>query len=67
MSEVEVLGVLERGHESMMSILNTRNRNLKLVYAQFRSKDLKSAIETAINLSDSSIIVDLLGIINNKG
>lgn len=66
MPEAEVLGILEKGHNSMISILHTRNRNLKLVFAQFRNKDLKTAIETAITLSDSSIIVDLLGIINNQ-
>lgn len=66
MSEVEALGVLERGHESTMAIVHTRCRNLKLVFTQFRNNDLKSAIETAISLADYSIIVDILGLINNK-
>ncbi|XP_018326906.1 katanin p80 WD40 repeat-containing subunit B1 [Agrilus planipennis] len=66
MSEAEVLGIVMRGHEPMMAVLTTRQKNLKVVLAQLKSKDLKAAMEMAIQLDDLAIIVDLLGIFNNK-
>lgn len=66
MSEAEVLGVIMRGHEPIMGILSTRQRSLKLVVAQYRSKDMKSAIETALVMEDISVLVDILGVIINK-
>lgn len=66
MSEAEVLGVVMRGHEPMMAVLVARQRNLKIVIAQHKTKDVKSAIETAITLNDLSVIVDFLSVFNNK-
>nr|XP_023023531.1 katanin p80 WD40 repeat-containing subunit B1 [Leptinotarsa decemlineata] len=66
MSEAEVLGVVMRGHDPMMGILNTRQRSLKLILAQYRSKDMKSAIEMALAMDEAAILVDILGVINNK-
>lgn len=66
MSETEVLNVIMGGHGPMMTMLSNRQRNLKIVHAQFRNSDLKGAIETAITLNDMSIIVELLGILNSK-
>lgn len=66
MSEAEVLGALMRGHEPMMAMLVTRQRSLKLVLAQYRSKDLKAAFESAVSFGDLSILVDLLGVLNSK-
>uniref|UniRef100_A0A1Y1KUQ5 Katanin p80 WD40 repeat-containing subunit B1 n=1 Tax=Photinus pyralis TaxID=7054 RepID=A0A1Y1KUQ5_PHOPY len=66
MSEAEVLGVVMRGHEPMMAVLVARQRNLKIVIAQHKTKDVKSAIETAISLNDLSVIVDVLSVFNNK-
>ncbi|KAK4878976.1 hypothetical protein RN001_007122 [Aquatica leii] len=66
MSEAEVLGVVMRGHEPMMAVLVARQRNLKVILAQYKTKDVKSAIETAIALNDLSTLVDILGVFNNK-
>ncbi|KAG5876724.1 hypothetical protein JTB14_015513 [Gonioctena quinquepunctata] len=66
MSEAEVLGIVMRGHEPMMGILNTRQRSMKLVLAQYRSKDMKSAVEMALAMDEVAILVDILGVINNK-
>ncbi|RZB38685.1 katanin p80 WD40 repeat-containing subunit B1, partial [Asbolus verrucosus] len=66
MSEAEVLGALMRGHEPMMAMLVTRQRSLKLVLAQFRSKDIKAATESAVAMGDLAILVDLLGVFNSK-
>ncbi|KAJ3661231.1 hypothetical protein Zmor_005637 [Zophobas morio] len=66
MSEAEVLGALMRGHEPMMAMLVTRQRSLKLVLAQFRSKDVKAATEAAVAMGDLAVLVDLLGVFNLK-
>lgn len=66
MSEAEVLGVIMRGHEPITSIINMRLRSLKLIMAQFRGKDMKTAVETALAMDDTAVLVDLLGVIHNK-
>ncbi|CAH0557594.1 unnamed protein product [Brassicogethes aeneus] len=66
MSEAEVLNVVMRGHEPIMGILAARQRSLKIVLAQSRTKDLKAAVETAIAMDDLSVLVDVLGVINSK-
>lgn len=66
MSETEVLGIFLRGHEPMMAVLSTRHRGLKIVFSQYRNKDIKAAFETAISLNDLAVIVDMLSVINQK-
>ncbi|KAF7273298.1 hypothetical protein GWI33_013988 [Rhynchophorus ferrugineus] len=66
MSEAEGLGVLMRGHQPMVSIVNNRMRNLKLMFTQFRSKGMKGALETAVTMDDVSALVDILGVLNGK-
>ncbi|KAK9869415.1 hypothetical protein WA026_003170 [Henosepilachna vigintioctopunctata] len=66
MSEAEVLGVILRGHERMNSVIATRQRSLNLVLAQFKSKDIKAAVEMAIAMDDLAVLVDILGVFNEK-
>lgn len=66
MSEAEVLGIIMRGHEPMTGILFTRSRGLRLVISQVHSKDLKTAVETALAMGDDSVLIDMLGVINSK-
>lgn len=66
MSEGEVLGTIMRGHEAMIDLLSARHKTHKLVFAQFRSKGAKCAVETALSLDDLPIIVDILDIFNKK-
>lgn len=66
MSEGEVLGIIMRGHEAMIELLSSRHKSHKLVFAQYRSKGVKSAMETAVCLDDLPIIVDILDIFNKK-
>lgn len=66
MSEAEVLSSIMRGHDSLMAILESRTRNLQIVYSLWQNKDLKSAVDAAVNMSDNSVIVDFLGVITHK-
>lgn len=66
MSESEVISSVTRGHESMMTVLKSRERSLQIIYSLWHNKDLKSAVDAAVAMNDLSIIVDLLGVITNR-
>ncbi|XP_053594219.1 katanin p80 WD40 repeat-containing subunit B1 isoform X2 [Microplitis demolitor] len=66
MSEVEVISSVTRGHDSMMTVLTNRQRALQIIYSLWHSKDVKSAIDSAVRMNDLSVIVDLLGALNLK-
>lgn len=66
MSESEVISSVTRGHDSMMAVLKTRERNLQIIYSLWHHKDLKTAVDSAVAMNDLSIIVDLLGVITNR-
>ncbi|XP_068235338.1 katanin p80 WD40 repeat-containing subunit B1 isoform X5 [Palaemon carinicauda] len=64
MSEQEVLSSIISGHTSMMSVLSARSRGLQVAHKLWQTKDLKTAVDHALNLGDQALLVDLLGIIN---
>ncbi|XP_071526340.1 uncharacterized protein kat80 [Panulirus ornatus] len=64
MSEQEVLNSIMRGHSSMMSVLTARARGLQVTHKLWQTKDLKTAVDHALNTGDQALLVDLLGIIN---
>ncbi|KAK9510010.1 hypothetical protein O3M35_004885 [Rhynocoris fuscipes] len=66
MSEAEVLSSMMRGHDSLMAILDARSRNLQIVHSIWQNKDLKSAVDAAVNMSDNSVMVDFLGVITHR-
>uniref|UniRef100_A0A0C9QVJ2 Katanin p80 WD40 repeat-containing subunit B1 n=1 Tax=Fopius arisanus TaxID=64838 RepID=A0A0C9QVJ2_9HYME len=66
MSEAEVINSIMRGHDSMMTVLNNRHRSLQIIYSLWHSKDVKSAIDSAVTMNDLSVIVDLLGVLTLK-
>lgn len=49
-------------HSSIMLALSSRQRNLQLVFSLWHTKDMRAAIESAVGMSDSGIIADLLGV-----
>ncbi|XP_047987412.1 katanin p80 WD40 repeat-containing subunit B1-like isoform X5 [Leguminivora glycinivorella] len=65
-SEQEVLGVMMRGHDSMMAVLCARQRSLQIFHSVRINKNLKSALESVIALEDTSVILDILNVMANK-
>ena len=63
MSEAEVLSSIMRGHDSMMTVMNGRHRSLQIIYSLWHNKDLKVAVDAALEMNDLAIVVDLLGIL----
>ncbi|XP_013188905.1 katanin p80 WD40 repeat-containing subunit B1 isoform X2 [Amyelois transitella] len=65
-SEQEVLGVMMRGHDSMMAVLAARQRSLQIFHSVRINKSLKSALESVIALEDKSVILDILNVMAHK-
>ncbi|XP_032529980.2 katanin p80 WD40 repeat-containing subunit B1 isoform X1 [Danaus plexippus] len=65
-SEQEVLGVMMRGHDSMMTVLAARQRALQIFHSVRINKSLKSALDSVIALEDASVILDILNVMAHK-
>lgn len=65
-SEQEVLGIMMRGHDSMMAVLTARQRSLQIFHSVRINKNLKIALESLIALEDMSVIVDTLNVMAHK-
>ncbi|XP_026737783.1 katanin p80 WD40 repeat-containing subunit B1 isoform X2 [Trichoplusia ni] len=65
-SEQEVLGVMMRGHDSMMAVLTARQRALQIFHSVRINKSLRSALESVIALEDTSVILDILNVMAHK-
>ncbi|KAL0849172.1 hypothetical protein ABMA28_013513 [Loxostege sticticalis] len=65
-SEQEVLGVMMRGHDSMMAVLTARQRALQIFHSVRVNKNLRSALESIIALEDTSVILDILNVMAHK-
>ncbi|XP_026325517.1 katanin p80 WD40 repeat-containing subunit B1-like isoform X2 [Hyposmocoma kahamanoa] len=65
-SEQEVLGVMMRGHDSMMAVLTARERALQIFHSVRMNKNLKTALESVIALEDTSVILDILNVMAHK-
>ncbi|CAN8001626.1 unnamed protein product, partial [Ixodes pacificus] len=63
MSEAEAVGSIMEQHKTILAVLHHRLRNVKIVLAQWSTKDLKMALETALNIRDQSTLVDILNVI----
>ncbi|XP_071813788.1 katanin p80 WD40 repeat-containing subunit B1-like isoform X2 [Apostichopus japonicus] len=55
---------IRKGHGSVCSLLMHRNRNLDVIRAIWTAGDIKTAVESAINMRDQAVVVDLLNILN---
>lgn len=64
MSEQEVINSIMGGHSSMMSVISARARGLQIAHKLWQTKDLRTAVEHALNTGDQALLSDLLTIIN---
>lgn len=63
MSEAEGLSAIVGDHNSMMAVLSSRQKSLKIIYSLWHNKDAKAAIESAVAMGNLSVVVDLLGVL----
>lgn len=66
MSEAEAMSIIIGGHQSMMTAMTYRKKNLQIILAQWKTKGMKIALESAIHMNDSSILVDILNVVTLK-
>ncbi|XP_003437792.4 LOW QUALITY PROTEIN: katanin p80 WD40 repeat-containing subunit B1 [Oreochromis niloticus] len=64
LSDEEALTQMKKGHETMCVMLSSRLKNLQTVRGVWTRDGIKIALDTAISMSDPSIVVDILNIIN---
>lgn len=62
----EALSQIRKGHDTMCVMLTSRHRNLDTVRAVWGSGDVKTSLDSAVSMSDLSIVVDILNIVNLK-
>lgn len=62
-SEAEAISSIIKGHESMLAVLTNRHRHLQIVLTLWSNKDIKTAMESAVHMSDQAVMVDLLNVI----
>ncbi|XP_044750458.1 katanin p80 WD40 repeat-containing subunit B1 isoform X2 [Coccinella septempunctata] len=65
-SEAELLKDIMSGHEPMISVIASRQRSLNLVANEFKNKDIKAALEMAVAMGDLHVLVDILGVFNDR-
>ncbi|XP_043224557.1 katanin p80 WD40 repeat-containing subunit B1-like isoform X2 [Amphibalanus amphitrite] len=63
-SEAEAFTSIVKGHDSMMSVLTGRHRQLEIAHSLWCSKDAKTALEHVVARNDLSVSVDLLSQLN---
>ncbi|XP_071494465.1 katanin p80 WD40 repeat-containing subunit B1-like [Diadema antillarum] len=61
-NDAERMESLRKGHSSMCQVLSSRHRNLDVIRAIWSAGDVKTSIESAVNMKDQAILVDLLNI-----
>uniref|UniRef100_A0A3Q2X792 Katanin p80 WD40 repeat-containing subunit B1 n=1 Tax=Haplochromis burtoni TaxID=8153 RepID=A0A3Q2X792_HAPBU len=64
LSDEEALTQMKKGHETMCVMLSSRLKNLQTVRGVWTRDGIKIALDTAVSMSDPSIVVDILNIIN---
>ncbi|XP_022244041.1 katanin p80 WD40 repeat-containing subunit B1-like isoform X2 [Limulus polyphemus] len=66
MSEAEAMSSIFKGHQSMITVLLHRRKNLQIILAQWTTKEPRLALESAISMNDTALIVDLLNVITSR-
>ncbi|XP_047436955.1 katanin p80 WD40 repeat-containing subunit B1 [Mugil cephalus] len=64
LGDEDALSQIKKGHDTMSVMLSSRHKNLETVRAVWAREDIKSALDAAVSMSDLSIVVDVLNIIN---
>ncbi|KAL8183924.1 UNVERIFIED_CONTAM: Katanin p80 WD40 repeat-containing subunit B1 [Gekko kuhli] len=62
----EAMSQIRKGHDTMCVVLTSRHKNLDVVRAKWSTGDIKTSMDSAVDMNDLSVVVDLLNIINQK-
>uniref|UniRef100_A0A8D3C136 Katanin p80 WD40 repeat-containing subunit B1 n=1 Tax=Scophthalmus maximus TaxID=52904 RepID=A0A8D3C136_SCOMX len=64
LSDEDELSQIKKGHATMCVMLSSRRKNLETVRMAWAREDAKNALDIAVSMSDLSIVVDILNILN---
>uniref|UniRef100_A0A8C9QDU7 Katanin p80 WD40 repeat-containing subunit B1 n=1 Tax=Spermophilus dauricus TaxID=99837 RepID=A0A8C9QDU7_SPEDA len=62
----DAMSQIRKGHDTMCVVLTSRHKNLDTVRAVWTTGDVKTSVDSAVAISDLSVVVDLLNILNQK-
>ncbi|XP_074646199.1 katanin p80 WD40 repeat-containing subunit B1-like [Tubulanus polymorphus] len=65
-SENETIASIHKGHDSMIAVMSNRHKNLQIIRALWSQGNIKTALDSAVNMGDQSVIVDLFNILIQK-
>ncbi|GIY70378.1 katanin p80 WD40 repeat-containing subunit B1 [Caerostris extrusa] len=65
-SDAEAISSIYRGHESMTKVLNHRKKYLQTVMRIWKTEGAVAGLTSAIHMSDSAILVDILTLLITK-
>lgn len=63
MSEAEAVATIMDQHKTILTVLHHRLKHLKIVLAQWSTKDVKMALESALSIDNQATVVDILNVI----
>jgi hypothetical protein len=63
---IDLTTIVEQGHESFMKALKNRCKNTHMIRTMWINGSIKSALDTAANMNDTSLMADILGQINQS-
>ncbi|XP_013387061.1 katanin p80 WD40 repeat-containing subunit B1 isoform X1 [Lingula anatina] len=63
MSEAEAISTIMKGHDAMVAVMSSRTKNLSIVRALWTGGNMKTALDSAVNMNDQAVIVDLLNVL----
>jgi katanin p80 WD40 repeat-containing subunit B1 len=66
MEIVDLSATIEQGHESFMKALKNRFKNTQMIRSMWINGSIKSALDTAANMNDTSLMADILSQINQS-
>lgn len=66
MDALDLSTTIEQGHESFMKALKNRFKNTQMIRSMWINGSIKSALDTAANMSDTSLMADILSQINQS-
>lgn len=64
--ELEIFNQIEKGHTAVIDELQQRNENLLKIEDKWKYDNVRSAVKFCVDLSDPSLVVDMLSVLNVK-
>lgn len=63
-SEDDCLSSADKGSTSMAAVLQHRVKSIAVLKTVWKTQGVRAAVDTAINMRDMAVIVDLLNVLN---